>query len=232
MRGREGERALDSWQLHGDARPWAKWLAELRTELDDPNGWSREYHGRALAALACSDLTTQDITELARESRPILAELLDHDPWPVPALWWGDQIRAGKREGARHVAAFMAMGADNERPNGARLAAAALAILRHLHDVNSVYYADHDVPMDAAAVTGTHEMRDLLRKVEALAGTDADMATVLLRSVGDPVDIPESVLAENHRLRDELADLQARIDGVQLQLMEFASQGDEAGEIS
>lgn len=229
---RGAKEAVEIWRQHGDALPWARWLADLRTELDDPNGWSNEYHRVALAELAGSGLTAQDIAELARESRPLLAGLLNHAPWPVPSMWWSDQIRSGKREGTHHVAIQMALGADNERPNGARLVATALAILQEVHDVNTVYYADHDVPMDAAAVTGTHEMRDLLAKVETLARSDADMATNLLRSVGETVEIPESVLEENRRLRQELTELRARIDNLQVQILHAYSAGapdDSAG---
>jgi len=221
------QEALEKWRLYGDALPWARWLADLRNELDDPNGWSNAYHTFAIAELAGSGLTTQDINELARESRPLLASLLNHTPWPVPSLWWRDQIRSGKRDGAHHVAMMEALGADNERPNGTRQVATALSIVQHIHEVNSVYYTDHDVPMDAAAVTGTHIIRELLHDLQAIAKQDADLSTDLLRSVGETVEIRESILEENHRLREELADMRARIDNMQVQILDAYSAGAE-----
>lgn len=215
--------AISAWSHHGDALPWAQWLADLRRSLDDLSGWSNEYILVASRELLASGLLTEEIEELSRESRPLLSGLLCRESWPVPAMWWREQIRYGKREGKYHVTVQMALGADNERPNGARVAASALAMLQRLHDVNTVYYADHDQPMDAAAITGTHEMRDLMQKIETLARSDGEMANDLLHSVGESVDIPESVLEENRRLRQELTEIRARLDGVQLQILEVAS---------
>jgi hypothetical protein len=176
-----------------------------------------------MQALVASGLRMHEIEELSRESRPLLAGLLKHDPWPVPAMWWREQIRYGKREGRYHVIAQLAVGADNERPNGARVVATALAMLQQITDVNNLWYADHEVPMDAAAVTGTHECRDLLAKVEASARKDGEMASDLLRSVGETVEITESVMEENARLRRELSELRARIDGLQVQILDAYS---------
>ena len=220
------QEALQTWRDHGDALPWARWLADLRNELGDLNGWSNNYILAATSELVNSGLLTQEIEELARESRPLLARLLHHEPWPVPAMWWRAQIRHGKREGRYHVFLHLAIGADNERPNGTREVATALGMLQYINDVNNIWYANHAVPMDASAVTGTHEIRDLLMKLQSLAQQHIDTATNLLCSLGETVDIPQSVTEENHRLRRELSDLRARIDSLQVQILDAYSAGD------
>jgi hypothetical protein len=216
----QAQEALEHWRKYGDALPWAHYLADLRRELDDPNGWTMPYHHIAGSELFRAGFTTQDLFELARESRPLLKGLLGNKPWPVEPMWWHDQSRQGKREGAGWVAMHLAVGADHERPNGIRMVATALAMVQVGHEVNTVWYTDHDVPMDAAAITGTHEIRDLLNKLASIAASDADLSSQLLRSAGEEVKIPDNVLEENLQLRRELRELHARLDSVQVQLLE------------
>ena len=219
------QEALETWRKHGDALPWARWLADLRNELGDLNGWSNNYIQAATSELVKSGLRTQEIEELSRESRPLLARLLQHEPWPVPSMWGREQIRHGKREGRYHVSLHLAIGADNERPNGTREDATALGMLQYINEVNNIWYSHHSVPIDASAVTGTHEIRDLLLKLQSLAQQQVDTATNLLCSLGETVDIPQSVTEENHRLRRELNEFRSLIDSLQVQILDAYSAG-------
>ena len=226
-----GLAAVEHWRAREDPEHWALWLCQLRSELRDPGGESREYVLRTWAVLVEAGMDLSEIEALGAASRPVLSQLMsqvpEYRPWPVPAYWWSEQSELGRFDVARYVAHAMAIGADDERPNGARFVAASLELLERIHSVNENYYATHDVPMDDCSVEGVRHIRSTLLRLADLAAEDAAVGADLLANYGQRVEIREHLVAENERLRDQIAKLSARLDSAELDLLRLGSEDSE-----
>ncbi len=135
----------------------------------------------------------QEIEALSAASRPVLSRLLPQDPdyesWPVPAYWWSEQTELGRLDVARYVAHAMAIGSDDEPPNGARFVAASLGLLELIHNVNEAHYATRTVPMDDCSVDGVRHIRSVLFRLADLAAGDAAVRADLLADYAQRVEI-------------------------------------------
>ncbi len=217
--------ALGLWRQTGDAKPWAEWLRTIRNELDDETGSSLEYVRTTWPPLRFSAMTLDEMEELANASRPILAELLgqskSYDPWPVSTSWWMNQIQQGQYDASSYVAQEATIGSDIERPNGARIISAALGLLQGVHDLNEVYYDNHEVLMDDASMEGVRLIREMLLRLADLASDDAAIGAHLLVNSGEPVKIREHLIAENERLRSRVGELADRVEAAEIELMKL-----------